>query len=164
MKADKFLVAIVAGVVLLVIAVFVVALARPNRPAYQPGDTPDGVAHNYLLALQREEYERAFGYLSPTLPGHPASADQFARDVRNERWSFGAYDGDVSLAIEVVNVTGETARVVVRKTEFYRGGLFDSGHYSTTFDLTLRREDGAWKITGSDLYWAGCWESSDGCK
>jgi len=43
---------------------------------------------------------------------------------------------------------------VVRRTEFHQGGLFDSGQYSTTFEMTLRREDGAWKITNSDRYWA----------
>jgi hypothetical protein len=30
--------------------------------------------------------------------------------------------------------------------------------------MTLDREDGAWKITGSDRYWVNCWEWSDGCK
>jgi hypothetical protein len=70
----------------------------------------------------------------------------------------------VSLAIEAVNVTGDRAKIVVRKTEFYRGGLFDSGQHSTTFDMILRREEGAWKVADSDRYWAGCWESAEGCK
>ena len=163
-KTDKFLIAIVAGVVLLVIAVFAIALLRPNQPAYQPDDTPEGVAHNYLLALQLDEHERAFGYLSPTLPGYPGDAEQFTRDVDNDRWSFGDYDGDVSLAIEAVNVTGDRAKIVVRETVFHQGGLFDSGQYSTTFDMTLHREDGAWKITASDRYFHGCWASSNNCK
>ncbi len=161
---DKFLIAIVAGVVILVGAVLAVALLRPNQPTYQPDDTPEGVAHNYLLALELEEYERAYGYLSPTLPGYPANAEKFVSNVEGERWSFGYYDDDVSLAVDAVSVTGDRAKVVVRRTVFNRGGLFDSGQYSTTFDMTLRSEDGMWKIADSDRYWASCWESSKGCR
>jgi hypothetical protein len=163
-RTDRFLIAIVAAVVLLVIAVFVIALMRPNQPTYQPDDTPEGVAHNYLLALQLEAYERAYSYLSPTLPGYPANADKFVSDVEGDRWSFGTYDDDVSLAVEAVNVSRDRAEVTVRKTTFRRGGLFDSGQYSTTFEMTLHREDGGWKITNSDRYWARCWELSEGCR
>ena len=161
---DKFLLAIVAGIVILVAVVLGVALLRPNQPSYQPDDTPEGVAHNYLLALQLGEYGRALGYLSPSLPGVPAGVESFERDVEDHRWSFGYSDDDVSLAIEAVNVTGERAKVVVRKTTFYRGGLFDSGQYSQTFDMTLRHEEGAWKVADSDRYWADCWGSSTGCQ
>jgi hypothetical protein len=161
---DKFLIAIVAGVILLVGIVLVIALLQPNQPSFQPDDTPEGMAHNYLLALELEDYERAYGYLSPTLPGYPDAAETFERNVGDNRWSFGYHDDDVSLAVESVNVSGDKAKIVVRKTEFYRGGLFDSGQYSTTFDMTLRREEGAWKIAGSDRYWASCWESSEGCR
>ena len=64
---------------------------------------------------------------------------------------------DVSLAVESVNVTGDRAKIVVRKTEFYRGGLFDSGQDSTTFDMTLRRTDDEWEISESDRFWVRCW-------
>jgi hypothetical protein len=161
---DKFLIAIVAGVVILVGVVLTIALLRPDQPGYQPDDAPEGVAHNYLLALQQEDYERAYGYLSPTLAAYPANVDQFTSHVEEYRWSFGYYDDDVSLAIESVDVIGDRAKIVVRKTEFYRGGLFDSGQHSTTFDMTLRREQGTWKVTDSDRYWASCWESSKGCE
>jgi len=161
---DKFLIAIVAGIVLLVGVVLALTLLRPNQPSFQPDEAPEGIAHNYLLALELEDYERAYGYLSPTLPGYPDDAETFERNVKDYRWSFGYRNDDVSLAVESVNVTGDKAKIVVGKTEFYRGGLFDSGQYSTTFAMTLRREEGTWKITASDRCWASCWESSEGCK
>jgi hypothetical protein len=30
--------------------------------------------------------------------------------------------------------------------------------------MTLRHEDGAWKIVESDRYWASCWELARGCR
>jgi hypothetical protein len=120
--------------------------------------------HNYLLAVQLEDYERAQGYLSRTLPGRPANAEAFERHVQDNPWSFGARDDDVSLAIEAVDVVGNRGKIVVRRTVFYRGGLFDSGQSSSTFDMTLRREGGVWKVADSDRYWAACWEASEGCR
>jgi hypothetical protein len=162
-STDKFLVGIVAGIILLVGAVLVVAFLRPNQPAYQPDDTPEGVAHNYLLALQLNEYERAYEYLLPILPGYPDSPDAFERDIEDHPWGFDHDSDNVSLAIESVEISGDKAQIVVRRTQFYRGGLFDSGQRGSTFDMTLRREASAWKVAESDRYWASCWEWSQGC-
>lgn len=161
---DRFLIGIVVAVVVLVGVVLALALLRPNQPSYQPDDTPEGVAHNYLLALQLEEYERAYSYLLPTLPGYPDDLDAFEREVEDNRWSFGYYDDDVSLSVETVDVSGDRAKIVVRKTHFHRGGLFDSGQYSTTFEMTLRREEGSWRVAEAGRYWATCWELSKGCQ
>lgn len=161
---DKFLIGIVAAVVVLVGAVLALALLRPSQPSYRPDDTPEGVAHNYLLALQLEEYERAYNYLSPALSGYPDDLDAFEDDVDDNRWSFGYYDDDLSLSVETVDISGDRAKIIVRKTQFYRGGLFDSGQHSTTFEMTLSREGEAWKVAESDRYWASCWEKEDGCE
>ena len=88
-STDRFLIGIVIGVVVLVIAAFGVAFLGP-KPAYQSDDTPEGVAHNYLLAIQREDYARAYGYLSPDLRGYPASDEQFIEDMYTGLWPFQA--------------------------------------------------------------------------
>jgi hypothetical protein len=162
-KGDRFLIAIVAGVVLLVVVVVAVVLLGTEEPTYREGAAPDDVAYNYLLALHKEEYARAYGYLSPDLPGYPETVDDFRRDVMGNRWSFDLGE-EVSLAVEGMDVTGDSAMVMVRRTHFSGGGLFDSGQYSFTFDVTLGRHDGAWKIEGADRYWASCWDQSNGCR
>ena len=46
---DRFLIFIVAGILLLVAAAFVITLNR-QPPSYQDDSLPQGAAHNYLLA------------------------------------------------------------------------------------------------------------------
>ncbi len=66
---DKFLVGIVAGVLFIVIAAVVVVVRRPP-PSYKEENTAEGTAHNYLLALQQQDYSRAYTYISFSLQGY----------------------------------------------------------------------------------------------
>ncbi len=94
---DRYLFGIAAGVVLLLVVAVAVVLLRPE-PTYQADDSPEDVAHNYLLALIKADYERAYGYLSPTLDGYPESVAKFTQDIE---WSASlAADQEPALAVE----------------------------------------------------------------
>jgi hypothetical protein len=168
---NKFLIAIVAGVVILVAVLLVLTLL--NAPKYQAEDTPQGVVHNYLLALRLKDYERARNYLSPNLPGYPVDADQFAADVdlfaadiNRPPYDVNWYKDDASLIVESAQINGDWASIQVRKTKLEPGDLFDNGQSSYTFYAWLQLVDGAWKIEGADRYWSDCWAYRDnpGCR
>lgn len=160
-KTDKFLIGIVAGILLLVGAAVAVLVLRP-KPSYRPEDTPEGVAHNYLLALQQEDYARAYSCLSPTVRGYPDSVDVFSRHVK-DGWAFPElWDDSVTLSVEPGHITGDRATVSVRRTRFYEGDLLDSSEYTSYFDIELRSEGEAWKIIAADRYWHHCWEDPNG--
>jgi hypothetical protein len=160
---DKFIIGIVAAVALLVIVAFTLAFLRP-RPTYQPDDTPEGVAHNYLFALRQGDYARAYSYLSPKLAGYPDSVGAFAEAIWNQRWNFRLDDNSVTLRVTSArHVTDEHVLVSVSERHLYQGGLFGSTD-TNTFEMGLRREDGQWKIVTSTFYWVSCWEERDGCK
>jgi len=161
-KTDKFLMVIVIGIVLLVAVAFGVALLRPE-PTYQSEDTPDGIAHNYLLALQKEDYTRAYGYLSPSLKHYPATVNDFLRDIERDEWMFRVNE-NASLAVVDVKITGDRAVVAVRETRFFGRELFSSGQSMGNFDMKLELENGAWKIVQSEYYFAWCWTGEDKCK
>ncbi len=159
---DKFLVALVVGIVILIGVALTVVLLRP-KPAYQAEDTPAGVAYNYLLALKREDYTRAYGYLSHDLAGYPETQAKFTTDIKEMSYYF--FDDDsTSLNVSSSDVTGDWATVTVEQTTFYSGGLFNSNHYTSTFDMTLLRDSQGWKIGGSESYWAWCWGDEEGCQ
>ncbi|MDY7079053.1 MAG: hypothetical protein SXV54_19230 [Chloroflexota bacterium] len=160
-STDKFLVGIVIGIVLLVIVAFFVALTRPE-PTYQAEDTPEGVAHNYLLALQKEDYARAHRYLSSTLDGYPASAEKFAEDVIDHSWSF-RLDADITISVESARLTGNRAVVKVRESRFYGGSLLGDSQSITAFEMKLQLEDDTWKVIDADYYFVECWRNTGGC-
>jgi hypothetical protein len=162
-NTDKFLIGIVIGVILLVAAAFTVAALRP-KPSYQAEDTPEGVAQNYVLAIKQNDLQRAYGYLSPSIPGYPESFGIFASHVSDYSYNFRQSDESTTVSVTSVRVTGETATVAFRETSFSGGGLFDSSQSTITYALDLRRENEQWKITNSDqYYWHWCWDESSEC-
>ena len=64
MKQDRFLIGILVGVAVLVVVAVGVFFLRQNDQTYIAEDTPDGVVHNYVLAIQLGDYDRAYGYLA----------------------------------------------------------------------------------------------------
>jgi hypothetical protein len=160
-STDKFLIGIVAGIVILIVVALVVTLTQPEA-TYQSAETPEGVVHNYLLALQKGDYELAWGYLSPTIRGYPRSINVFTRDIQSRSWNF-RLNRESSMSIEAVNITGNRANVTVKEVWLQSGDLFDSGQSSRVFQMNLLKARGEWKIVESDAYWAPCWNQSGGC-
>lgn len=163
-KTDRTLIVIVSGIILLVVFAFAVALLRP-KPTYQSESTPEGVAFNYLFALQQKDYERAYGYLSPSIKGYPADFEAFAEDVRDNSWNFNGLDNtSTSVEVDPATITGQRADVTIKITYFYESGLFNSGQYTNSHNMTLLQDESAsWKITASDSYWFYCWSDPQEC-
>ncbi|OGO17301.1 MAG: hypothetical protein A2Z14_17345 [Chloroflexi bacterium RBG_16_48_8] len=161
-SSDKFLIAIVAGVILLIGIAFTVVLLQPE-PTYQSEDTPEGVAHNYLLALQKEDYDRAYTYLSETLPGYPKDLSEFTQSIERYSWNFQTR-ADTTLTIDSVELNGSHATVTVRENRFHERGLFESSQGISIFGMHLLLDQGKWVITDSDDYFVWCWGSETGCQ
>ena len=51
MKQDRFLTGILIGIGLLVVVALAVFFTRKDSQTYIPDTTPDGVVHNYVVAL-----------------------------------------------------------------------------------------------------------------
>lgn len=152
--SDKWLLGIVVGAILLVAAAIAVTVLRP-KPSYRSDAAPAGVAFNYLLALKKKDYPRAYSYLSPTLPGYPANVDKFT-DAIADNYNFDFEH--VALDTGDTEQRGNRTIVKVKKTTFSSDGLYGSQQYTSSFDVVLRHEGNAWKIIHADEYWAWAWE------
>lgn len=160
-KTDRFLLAMVTGIVILVGVALTLALTRKDQ-GYLPDTAPGAVAHNYVLAIKQRDDLRAYSYLAPGLKGYPATIDAFSADLDRYSWSFSREAATISVGDE--RITDERAVVTISETRFYEGGLFGSRQYTTSFDMTLRRQGDAWTIVSADSYWAPCWTEDRPCQ
>jgi hypothetical protein len=160
MKQDKFLIGIVAGVIVLAIVALVVIMFRaPGQQSYQSEDTPAGVAHNYFLAIQQEDYQRAYDYLSDDLPNKP-SLDEFISEVNNNR---GGQESILDVE-DTLYISDTRAQVTLSITRYSMGGLFDSNRYTNQENGQLTQNaNGQWKITQFPYpYWGWNWNDEPG--
>ncbi|WP_287907085.1 hypothetical protein [Chloroflexus sp.] len=159
-SSDRFLLGIIGGTVVLVVVALVMVLTR-STPDYRPDNEPSAVVFNYLLAIQRGDYERAYTYLSPTLPGYPSSVQKMRSDLS---WLSNSNE-EVSFAIADTKINGDQATVTVRETRFYRGGLIGGSQTTSTFTMDLQRNADGWQLIGSTSWemWSSCWSQKGGC-
>lgn len=154
---DRFLIILVIGIVTVIVVTVVVATQRPGQNEYQPEDTPENVVFNYLLALQRGDYQRAYSYLSPDVPYMPVDSEQMAEDLKWQIDRLQDSSSPLSLSIESSHVARGTTIVTAAQTWTYRGDLLSSNHQTYTFEVELRPVAGAWKIVDSEDYWDYDW-------
>ncbi len=151
-KPDRFLLGIVIGSLALVVLAIGVALSARLQPQQIPDDTPDGVAYNYFLALQRGEQRQAYQYLSRRVQSRIADPDLLF-GTRPDM----APDGS-RLRVDKVTLTGDSALLQVTRLYSSSGGLFGRTEYSYPDTVKLVREDGAWKVDRFFYpYWNPAW-------
>jgi hypothetical protein len=159
-SSNRLLLAIVIGTVALVVIALVATLMRPEQD-YLPDDSPLGVAHNYLFALEKGEYERAYSYISPTTTGHPEHFEEFIASL--DTYSFLNLDHRTTFQFELATASDTSVTVAVKETVFQKEGIFGRDGYTSTFKMKLHLENGEWKIIDSDWYFAWCWKREEGC-
>ena len=59
MKQDRFLTGILVGIAVLVVVALVAFFIRKDTQSYVSDDVPEGVVHNYVLAVLNGDYEKA---------------------------------------------------------------------------------------------------------
>ncbi len=164
-RQDRFLLGILIGIVLLVVLSLVIFFARQTTATYGPEDTPQGVFQNYVIAVGKGDYERAFGYVAgpPTPPGQGGQVNLpdytrfqqfFLGESRSQLANAGIQvgesriNGDVAVVdVTVLQTNGDPFRSVYRNTQ--------------PAQLVLR--NGAWKInTAPYPFWSYDWSPYQG--
>jgi hypothetical protein len=145
MKQDRFLTGILVGIAVLVVVALVVFFIRKDTQSYVSEDTPEGIVHNYVLAVLNNDYEKAYGYLAD-LDNKPTN-EQF----RNA-FIQGLVNPDNS-AVDIGNfeISGDTASVEVAII-FNPSDPFSTGYRDVQRAL-LVKQGGAWKLSSMPCYY-----------
>lgn len=151
MKQDRFLTGILIGIAILVVIALAVFFMRNDTQTYISEAAPEGVVHNYVVAVLNKDFEKAYGYLAD-LKDKP-TYEEFRRSFLN-----GEVNPDSS-AVDIgeSEIVGEVATVELELI-YNSSDPFSTG-YRNTQSADLVKQDGAWKLTLMPQYnfWAYNW-------
>ena len=151
MKQDRFLTGILVGIGLLVVVALAVFFTRKDSQTYSAEDTPEGVVHNYVLAVLNKDYEKAYGYLADL---------EYKPTYENFRRAF--LNGEVNPQNQAVDIgeseiVGDVATVDLELI-YNNSDPFSTG-YRNMMTADLVKQNGAWKLTLMPQYnfWGYDW-------
>ena len=144
MKQDRFLAGILIGIGLLIVLALVLFFTRQDRRDYIPDGNPEGVTHNYVLAVVNKDYEKAYSYLAE-LENKP-TYEEFRQSFFNGAVNPGTVGVDVGRA----DINGDEA-IVELSLIYSPSDPFSSG-YTNIERALLVRQGGNWKLSAMPTY------------
>ena len=152
MRQDRFLQGILIFILVLVLAALVSYFGFQREQTYLPETTPENISRNYVLALQRKDYQKAYGYLQQTeeTPSFPAFQESLIR-MRPSLAETG---------VQIVDVSQRDDRAFLDIVLIHGGnGPFGRTWREEAAGL-LVREGQEWKISRfPPPYWGWDWKT-----
>ena len=145
MKQDRFLTGILIGIGALIVVALAVFFTRKDTQTYLPEDAPEGVVHNYVLAVLNKDYEKAYGYLAE-IENKP-TFNEFRRAFLNGEVNPDNQGVDVGES----EVFGDTATVEISLVH-NSSDPFSTGWRDSQI-AQLVKENGEWKLTLMPQYY-----------
>ena len=138
--------------ILVIATVSLVLLTKESEVVTLPEDSPQGVVQRYLIAIQENDYQNAYNYLSFDPSQEIKSYDDWLRmmigrpQISNQT-AWKATLGEITQ-------NGDSATVEVAIDTFRPGGSFVDPLYSQQIFFQLSKIDGKWLITSPTyIYW-----------
>lgn len=151
MKQDKFLTGILIGIgALILLALALFFLRKDSQREYMTDSTPEGVTHNYVLAVLNKDYQKAYGYLAD-LENKP-TYEQFRQSFFNGMVN----PSDAGVEIGAAEISGDEA--VVTLSVYYSANSPFESRYASQDRALLVKQDGAWKLSAMPYnFWFYDW-------
>lgn len=150
MKQDKFLIGILIGIGVLILLALGLFFTRQDERDYVVEAGPEGVVHNYVLAVLNKDYQKAYGYLADL--EHKPAYEEFRQSFFNGTVN----PGDVGLEIGSVEIHGDEA--VVTLSIYYSNTDPFSSRYTNEDRALLVEQNGEWKLNSMPYnFWDYNW-------
>jgi hypothetical protein len=150
MKEDRFLLAIMIGIVVLSLAGVGLYIVRSAPPAMADDSTPEGVIQNYSIALDQGDYDTAYAYLSEG--NYKPRLNDFREVFENNQLN----PSEASIQIRAVEVDEKEAHVTLELVHSGSGLFADTWRETATAELV--QQQGKWKLLNMPHpYWNWDW-------
>lgn len=150
MKQDRFLTGILIGIGALIVLALALFFTRQDKREYEADSTPEGVVHNYVLAVLDKDYEKAYSYLAD-LENKPTY-----EDFRQAFFNGMVNPENVGIDIGEAEINNDTASVEL--TVYYSYSDPFSVDRGSPDHAALVLQGGAWKLSYMPYnFWAYDW-------
>ena len=151
MKQDRFLIGILIGIAVLIVVALAVFFTRKDNLNYTDADTPEAVVQNYVVALHKRDFDKAYSYLAD-LPNKP-TADAFRQAILNHEVD----PTNAGLEIGKTEISADSATVTLGII-YSPNDPFSSGYRNADY-AQLVRQQGVWKIKQlpTNGFWSYNW-------
>ena len=150
MKQDRFLTGILIGIGVLILLALALFFTRQEKRDYVADNTPDGVVHNYVLAIINKDYKKAYSYLADL--EHKPTYEEFRQSFFNGNVS----SENVGAEVGAAEIDNDVA--TVEMTIYYSYSDPFSTNTGSSDRASLVLEDGAWKLSYMPYnFWAYNW-------
>jgi len=151
MKQDKFLTGILIGIgALILLALGLFFIRQDGQRDYVADTTPDGVVHNYVLAVLNKDYQKAYGYLADL--EHKPTYEEFRQSFFNGMVN----PNDTGVDVGSVEINKDEA--VVSLSIYYSNTDPFSSRYASQDRALLVLQSGVWKLNSMpNNFWDYNW-------
>jgi hypothetical protein len=150
MRQDKFLTGILIGIGALILLALGLFFMRQDKRDYVAETSPDGVVHNYVLAVLNKDYQKAYSYLADL--EHKPTYEEFRQSFFNGMVS----PADVGVDVGSVEINKDEA--VVSLSVYYSNTDPFSSRYASQDRALLVEQNGVWKLNSMpNNFWSYNW-------
>ena len=148
MTQDRFLLVILIAIGVLVVLAVGLFFIRGDTQDYSLEDSPQGVLRNYILALEKGDYQRAYSYLrdADRKPDYEEFRQAFLTKSLNPSGTALQIGGTKGSGDEMI-----FSVVVIQSSS----GPFGSTSREPSNALLVKNEDGDWKIANLPYPYSG---------
>ncbi len=151
MKQDKFLTGILIGIgALVLLALGLFFMRQDGTREYIADANPEGVAHNYVLAVLNKDYQKAYGYLADL--EHKPTYEQFRQSFFNGNVN----PANIGVEVGAADINKDEATVTL--AVYYSNSDPFSSRNANQERASLVKQNGAWKLSSMPYnFWSYDW-------
>lgn len=154
MTQDRFLMVILGVIGVLVVVALGLFFIRQGGQHYLGENTPSAVAHDYILALEMGDYQRAYGFLYDI--NDKPDLFTFKQTFSNDPYGISSSAAQIGEQ----QVTGNQASVTIILIQNQNGPLSQPFQNSQSAQLVMQK--GLWKMEAAPYpYWGYNWYQAE---